>query len=62
MNFFVYKNTLLEEENKALQTSLEYLRAEIGDLKPIVYNVKFKEATAKTSSERIECKLKELHH
>ena len=52
---------LLEEENKALQTSLEYLQAEIEDLKAIVDDVKFKQETANTSSERMERELKELH-
>ena len=52
--------TLLEEENKALQTSLENSQAEIEDLKAIVDYVKFKQKTANTSSERIERELKEL--
>ena len=53
--------TLLEEENKALQTSLENSQAEIEDLKAIVKDVNFKQEAANTSSERIERELKELH-
>ena len=53
--------TLLEEENKALQTSLENSQAEIEDLKAIVNDVNFKQEAANTSSERIERELKELH-
>ena len=52
---------LLEEENKALQTSLEHSQAEIEDLKAIVDDVNSKQGVANTSSERIESKLKELH-
>ena len=51
----------LEEENKALQTSLEYSQAEIEDLKAIVDDVKFKQETANTSSVRMERELNELH-
>ena len=59
----IYKTriTLLEEENKALQTSLENSQAEIEDLKAIVHDVNLKQGAANTSSERIECDLKELH-
>ena len=53
--------TLLEEENKALQTSLENSQAEIEDLKAIVHDVNLKQEAANTSSERIESDLKELH-
>ena len=53
--------TLLEEENKALQTSLENSQAEIEDLKAIVHDVNLKQEAANTSSERIESNLKELH-
>ena len=53
--------TLLEEENKALQTSLENSQAEIEDLKAIVNVVNFKQEAANTFSERIERELKELH-
>ena len=53
--------TLLEEENRALQTSLENSQAEIEDLKAIVNDVNFKQEAANTSSERIERELKELH-
>ena len=53
--------TLLEEENKALQTSLETSQAEIEDLKAIVNDVNSKQEVTNTSSERIERELKELH-
>ena len=53
--------TLLEEEKKALQTSLENSQAEIEDLKAIVNVVNFKQEAANTFSERIERELKELH-
>ena len=53
--------TLLEEENKALQTSLEHSQAEIEGLKAIVDDVNSKQGAANTSSERIESELKELH-
>jgi len=53
--------TLLEEGNKALQTSLENSQAEIENLKAIVDDVDCKQGAANTSSERIESKLKELH-
>jgi len=53
--------TLLEEENKALQTSLEHSQAEIEDLKAIVDDVNSKQGATNTSSERIESDLKELH-
>ena len=52
---------LLEEENKALQTSLENSQAEIEDLKAIVHDVNLKQGAANNSSERIESDLKELH-
>ena len=53
--------TLLEEENKALQTSLENSQAEIEVLKAIVHDVNLKQEAANTSSERIKSELKELH-
>ena len=53
--------TLLEEENKALQTSLENSQAETEDLKAIVHDVNLKQEAANTSSERIKSDLKELH-
>lgn len=53
--------TLLEEENKALQTSLESSQEEIENLKAIVDDVNCKQGAADTSSERIESELKELH-
>ena len=53
--------TLLEEENKTLQTSLENSQAEIEDLKVIVHDVNLKQGAANTSSERIKSDLKELH-
>lgn len=53
--------TLLEEENKTLQTSLENSQAEIEDLKAIVHDVNLKQGAANTSSERIKSDLKELH-
>ena len=61
-----YKNriTLLEEENKSLQTSLEYSQAEIKELKSIILfidDVNAKQETTNNSSERIERELKELH-
>ena len=58
-----YKNriTLLEEENKSLQTSLEYSQAEIKELKSIIDDVNAKQETTNNSSERIERELKELH-
>ena len=54
--------TLLEEENKALQTSLENSQAEIENLEAIVDDVNCKQGAADTSSERIGSELKELHH
>ena len=58
-----YKNriTLLEEENKSLQTSLENSQAEIEDLKTMLNDVNSKQEAANTSSERVERELKELH-
>ena len=53
--------TLLEEENKALQTRLENSQAEIEDLKAIVHEFNLKQEAANNSSERIESDLKELH-
>ena len=53
--------TLLEEENKTLQTSIEHSQAEIEDLKAIVHDVNLKQGAANTSSERIKSDLKELH-
>ena len=53
--------TLLEEENKALQTSLENSQAEIEDLRALVDGVNLKQEPANTSRERIEHELKELH-
>ena len=53
--------TLLEEENKALQTSLENSQAEIEDLRALVDGVNLKQEAANTSSERIEHEIKELH-
>ena len=54
--------TLLEEENKTLQTSLENSQAEIEDLTAIiVHDVNLKQGAANTSIERIESDLKELH-
>ena len=53
--------TLLEEENKTLQTSLENSQAEIEDLKAIVHDVNLKQGAANTFSERIKSDLKELH-
>ena len=50
--------TLLEEENKALQTSLESSQEEIENLKAIVDDVNCKQGAADTSSERIESELK----
>ena len=46
--------TLLEKENKALQTSLEHSQAEIEDLKAIVDDINSKQGAANTSSERVE--------
>ena len=53
--------TLLEEENKALQTSLENSQAEIEDLRALVDGLNLKQEAANTSSERIEHEIKELH-
>lgn len=51
---------LLEEDNKALQTSLENWQAEIEDLKAIVNKVNLKQEAANTFSERKAPELKEL--
>ena len=61
METYKKRITLLEEENKALQRSLEDLQTEIEDVKAIVDDVSFKQEAANTSSECIECELKELH-
>ena len=53
--------TLLEEENKALQTSLENSQAETEDLRAIVADVNLKQEAANTSCKQIEHELKELH-
>ena len=53
--------TLLEEENKALQTSLENSQAKTEELKAIVHDVNFKQGTASTFSEGIGSELKKLH-
>ena len=55
------KITLLEEENRALQTSLENSQAEIEDLRALVDGVNLKQEAANTSCERIEHEIKELH-
>ena len=58
-----YKNriTLLEEENKSLQTSLENSQADIEDLKTMLNDVNSKQEAANTSSECVEREIKELH-
>ena len=53
--------TLLEEENKALQTRLENSQAEIEDLRALFDGVNLKQEAANTSCERVEHELKELH-
>jgi len=54
-------NIRLEEENKALQTSLENSQAEIEDLRDIFGNVNLKQEAANTACERYERELKKLH-
>ena len=58
-----YKNriTLLEEENKSLQTSLEYSQAEIKELKSVINDANLKQEATNNSSECTERELKELH-
>ena len=52
--------TLLKEENKFLQTSLQHSQPEIEDLKYDVNDANFKQEQTNNSSERIEHELKEL--
>ena len=58
MEAYKRRITLLEEENKALQTSLEISQAEIENLKASVDVVNFTQGAANTF---IESELKELH-
>ena len=61
MEFYKQRTTRLEEENIALQTSLEDLQAEIEDLRTIVSNVNLKQEVANTACERFEREFKESH-
>ena len=61
LEFYKQRITLLEEENKSLQTSLENSQAEIEDLRAIVGDVKLKQEAANTACEGFERELKELH-
>ena len=53
--------TLLEEENKSLQKSLENAQSEIEDLKTTINDAHSKLEACSTNSERVELEVKELH-